>query len=79
MGLKHTQGAKLSGEFLSFSCPNAQVALQWSGGFGPTIDVDAVSTTFVDLDITDEGRWEVDPNILNTFIDAAAKTSSTAP
>ena len=24
-------------------------------------------------DITDEGRWEVDPNILNTFIDAAAQ------
>ena len=52
MGLKHTQGAKLSGEFLSFSRPNAEVALQWSGRFGPTIDVDAASTTFVDLDIT---------------------------
>ena len=79
MGLKHTQGAKLSGEFLSFSRPNAQVALQWSGRFGPTIDVDAASTTFVDLDITDEGRWEVDPNILNTFIDAAAQDIKYCP
>ena len=35
-----------------------------AGRFGPTIDVDAASTTFVDLDITDEGRWEVDPNII---------------
>ena len=25
------------------------------------------------LDITDEGRWEVDPNILNTFTDATAQ------
>ena len=79
MGLKHTQGAKLSGEFLSFSRPNAEVALQWSGRFGPTIDVDAASTTFVDLDITDEGRWEVDPNILNVFIDAAAQNIKYCP
>ena len=79
MGLKHTQGAKLSGELLLFSRPNAEVALQWSGRFGPTIDVDAASTTFVDLDITDEGRWEVDPNILNTFIDAAAQDIKYCP
>ena len=79
MGLKHTQGAKLSGEFLSFSRLNAEVALQWSGRFGPTIDVDAASTTFVDLDITDEGRWEVVPNILNTFIDAAAQDIEYCP
>ena len=79
MGLKHTQGAKLSGEFLLFSRRKAEVALQWSGKFGPTIDVDAASTTFVDLDITDEGRWEVDPNILNTFIDAAAQDIEYCP
>ena len=79
MALKHTQGAKLSGEFLSFSCPNAEVAVQWSGRFGPNIDVDAASTTFVDLDITDEGRWEVDPNILNTFIDATAQDINYCP
>ena len=54
-----------------FSRPNAEVALQWSGKLGPTIDVDAASTTFVDLYITDEGRWEVDPDILNMFIHAA--------
>ena len=78
MGLKHTQGAKLSGEFLSFSGPNAEVALQCSGRLGPTIDVDAASTTFVDLDITDEGKWEVDPNILNTF-DAAAQDIKCCP
>ena len=79
MGLKHTQGAKLSGELLSFSRPNSEVALQWSGRFGPTIDVDAASTTFVDLDITDQGRWEVDPNILNTFIDAVAQDIKYCP
>ena len=73
MGLKHTQGAKLCGEFLSFSRPNAELALQWCGRFGPTIDVDAASSTFVDLDITEEGRWEVDRNMLNRFIDAAAQ------
>ena len=44
-GLKHTQGAKLSGEFLSFSRPNAEVAVQWTGRYGPTIDVDAASTS----------------------------------
>ena len=43
-----------------------KVALQWSGRFGSTIDVGTRSTIFVDLDITDQGRWEVDPNILNT-------------
>ena len=79
MGLKHTQGAKLSGQFLSLSRPNAEVALQWSGRFGPTIDVDAASPTFVDLDITDEGRWEVDRNILNTFIEYAAQDIKNCP
>ena len=79
MGLKHTQGAKLSGEFLAFFRPNAEVALQWSGKFGPSIDVDAASTTFVDLDIIDEGRWKVDPKILNMFIDAAAQDTKYCP
>ena len=55
------------------------MALQWSGRLGPTIDLDAASTTFVDLDITDEGRWEVDPNILNMFIVAAAQDIKYCP
>ena len=50
-----------------------KVALQWSGRFGSTIDPGTASTIFVVLDITDQGRWEVDPNIFNTLIDAAAQ------
>ena len=79
MGLKHTQGAKVCSAFLAFSRSNVEVALQRSGSFGPTIDLDAASTTVVDLDITDGGRWEVDLIMLNTFINAAAQDIKTAP
>ena len=43
------------------------------------MDVDTASTIFADLDITDEGRWKVDPNILNVFIDAAAQDIKYCP
>ena len=56
-----------------------EAVLQWSGKFGPTIDMDTCGTPFVDLDITDEGEWEVHPDILNTFADAAAEDVKYCP
>ena len=80
MGLKHTQGVKLTGEFLSFTkADDNESVLQWSGRFGPTIDVEAINTAFVDLDINSEGKWQVQANVLNTLIDNAAEDIKYCP
>ena len=53
--------------------------MQWTCKCAPTNDSNAASTTFVDLNIANEGTRELDPTILNLFMHAASQDIKYCP
>ena len=66
-GLRDTPNATVRGQFMSFKKDGIS-NLVWTSRFGAPVDLHPRGMCFVDLNVNEQGLWEVDRKVLDAFV-----------